>query len=148
MRLMSLVVLGLVACASGAPGPSDAEVQAQLEGELQAVVTAVRAGDAGGAVARFAPDARLVLTGIRDPNGQPLDGEIVGTDRIRGFLASVGAPPDFVMNAGSFVRAGDTVTQSGTWSVDDGAQSGSFTLEWRRTEEGTWRILAWNMRGG
>jgi ketosteroid isomerase-like protein len=146
--ILSFAVIGLAACASAPSGPTDAEVRTALDAEVRGIEADVSAGNAAAVAARFAPDGRLVLNGVTGPNGEALDTQLTGEAQIRPFMESIGAPPAFTLTATQFARTGDDATQTGTWSVDGGAQSGSFTLDWRRQADGTWRILAWTLQGG
>lgn len=137
----------LAACASAPRGPSDAEVRADLEAQVLALAADVTGGSADAVFARLQPDGRLVLNGVVGPDGSVLDTTLSG-DQLRGFMSSIGPVPEFTMSPAQFSRDGDSATQTGTWSLAGGEQTGTFILEWRRGEEGMWRILSWTMTGG
>lgn len=144
--LLPVAVLGFVACASAPPGPTDAEVRATLEASVDAMEREILAGNSAAVAQRFASDGRLVLANVAGPNGM-MNETIVGVPQVQAFMSSIGAPPQYQMTATEFARTGDTATQTGTWSVDGGAAGGSFILEWRRMDDGGWRIASWRLQG-
>jgi len=149
MRSHTVLALSLVmaACASAPPrGPDAGEVQTELDGEVTSVARAISGGQFSQVVARFAPDARLIVTGVPGPDGQPLNVDVSGHQPILGFLNGVGAPPEFEMNVTSFQLNGDVARQSGDWSAGGGEVSGAFTVEWLRAEEG-WLVRLWQFEG-
>lgn len=147
MRFHTTVIALLFASACAARGPSDPEVRATLESSLAQVTQQIGRGDAAGVASRMTPDATLMLRGVAGPDGQLLNQDVEGAAAIRGFMGQVGAPPDFRMTSTGFARAGDTATQTGTWSIA-GAQTGTFVLDWVAGDDGTWRIRRWRMEGG
>jgi hypothetical protein len=73
--------------------------------------------------------------------------ELAGIEKIRSFVNSVGAPPDFVMQASGFRRNGDEAIQTGDWRVAS-SQRGSFSVTWRRDSSNDWKIVTWVFDGG
>lgn len=140
------LTIASMACASAPPGPTDAEVRAALDGELQQVVREITMGNTEGVLARFASDGVMVLRGLRGGDGEPLDVDLTGTDQIRSFMNRVGAPPDFAMEVTGFSRSGDEAEQTGRWSIAR-EQAGTFVLNWRQTADGEWRIARWRFDG-
>ena len=143
----SLLAIAMAACASTPPGPSDAEVRAQVDQALEQAVQAVRTGDTDSFLTYFAPQGTMKLRGIVGPDGAAINVDLVGPDQIRPFLIQVGPPPEFVMQVSGFSREGPQATQTGTWTIG-GDQAGPFSLTWSRTEQGEWRIVAWRFDAG
>jgi hypothetical protein len=140
------LALALMACASAPRGPTDAEVRATLDDQLQPLVREVTMGSTEGFLAGFAADGVMVLRGVRDGEGEVLDLDLTGTDQIRSFMNEVGAVQGFVMEVTGFSRSGMEAEQTGDWSIA-GEQTGTFVLSWRRTDDETWRIVRWRFDG-
>jgi len=144
---ISALAVGIVACASAPRGPSDAEIQAQVDQVLQEAIAAVQRGDAESFLTHFEPRGTMVLRGVTGPDGTVMNVDLVGADQIRPFLQQVGTPPDFGMQVTAFRRDGMEAVQTGQWTVG-GDQGGPFSLTWRSTEEGVWRIAIWRFDAG
>jgi len=132
-RLLGVVVtLTLAACASTPRGPSDAEVEMELDASLQAMTLAVVDGDWDGLTDFFTDDARMNLENI---NG--VSQEVVGHAAIRSLVSQNGAPPDLNMTAQTFERSGTTAVQTGVWDIT--GLVGTFSVGWVQTDMG-WKI--------
>ncbi len=134
------------ACASAPRGPSDAEVRAMLDGELQDMVVAISSANPGPLVSHLAPDARMTIRGVIAGEGEIINVDLSGTQEIRSFLTSAGAPPDFYMGVTGFERSGTEAEQTGQWSIA-GEQTGTFTISWQQTPDGIWQIRRWHFVG-
>ena len=148
MRQLTAVALafGLSACASAGSAPSDADVRARLDTQLQAMVQTVLAGNVDGYLGNFAPDGQMVLTNVTGPDGEPLNVNLTGQEQIRAFMSQIPAPPELTMNVTSFRRDATDATQSGQWSIG-GAQIGTFQLDWRRTSADVWQVRVFRFDG-
>jgi hypothetical protein len=135
-----------MACASTPRGPTDAEVRAALDAQLQQLVRDVLAGNTASVLAQFASDAVMVLRGVIGPEGEVINVELTGTDQIGSFTNQTGPPPDFAMQVTGFTRSGTEAEQTGRWSLA-GEQTGTFTVTWRDTAEGAWEIVRWRFEG-
>lgn len=137
----TLVLLSLLvaACATTPPGPSDAEVEAELQAHVEAVSQAVVAGDLNQMLAVFAEDARMSLENV---NG--VSAEVTGHAAIRSLVNQAGAPPSLSMMVQTFERNGDTAAQAGVWDIS--GLIGSFNIAWERAD-GAWKITGFDFIG-
>jgi hypothetical protein len=88
----------LAACASSPPALSNDELGGQLDRALQVHLTASR----DSLVARFAPDARMVLRNVVGPDGELGHLDLVGIDQISMMIAQSEMPDDFAMTVRHF----------------------------------------------
>jgi polyisoprenoid-binding protein YceI len=135
-----------LACASVPPGPTDAEVRAMLDAQLQDMVVAISAGEPSTVTGHFAPDGEMTIRGVLGGEGVVLNVDLSGTQQIQSFLNEAGAPPDFYMDVSAFDRTGTEAEQTGQWSIT-GEQKGTFTINWRQTSDGIWQVLRWHFAG-
>ncbi len=140
-----LSIIVLAACASAPRGPSDAELRAQVEGDLHQAVSAVQDGNVDAFAEHFAPDAAMSLHGVEGPDGV-INRDITGVDNIRGFLRNAGTPPNFEMTPTGFSRQGNDAVLTGTWSIAN-QQTGTFSLTYRQLSPDSWKIVTWRFDG-
>jgi hypothetical protein len=128
----------LAACASSPPALSNDELGGQLDRALQVHLTASR----DSLVARFAPDARMVLRNVVGPDGELVHLDLVGIDQISMMIAQSEMPDDFAMTVRHFERQGSEATQTGDWRMV--GQRGTFIVRWGQVG-GEWRIALWQL---
>lgn len=133
-------------CASAPRGPTDAEVRATLDVQLQDMVAAISTANPAGVVGHMAPDGQMTIRNVLGGEGIVLNVDLAGTQEIRSFLASVGAPPDFYMGVTAFERSGTEADQTGQWSIA-GEQTGTFSIHWVQMPDGMWQVTQWHFVG-
>lgn len=121
------------------PGPTDAEVEAELLARVEALSQAVVAGATDEMLGLFAEDARMRIENV---NG--VSAEASGHADIRALVRRAGTPPTLSMTVQMFERTGDSAAQAGVWDVS--GLTGSFNIVWERTDE-SWRITGFDFIG-
>jgi len=139
---VSCLLFCIAACASAPRGPTDAEVRAALDTQLQEMVSSLSAGNITNVVDHFVSDGVLIVRGVVGGDGQLINVEVAGPQQIQSFLNQAGAPPDFIMNVSAFERNGSRATQSGRWSIA-GEQTGTFAIDWAQNADGSWQVVRW-----
>jgi len=137
--LTAMLAVAMAACASTPPGPSDAEVEAELQTNVQLMSQQVVAGATDQMLESFAEDARMSLQNV---NG--VSTEVTGHAAIRSVVSQAGAPPALSMTVQTFARTGDTATQDGIWDIS--GLTGTFSIVWRRAD-GAWKITGFDFIG-
>ena len=117
-----------------------------MESRFQAVVAAIGSGNVGTAMEFMEPEATLGVHGVAGPNGAVIRQDVQGTEQIRAFMIQAGAPPQLRMTPDTFTRTGDSVTQTGDWSIA-GQETGTFVVDWHRGDAGEWRIRRMRLEG-